>query len=482
MPESGATRRRFLAGAAAASGTTAASLLLPPNVRRALADPAPARGSFADIEHVVILMQENRSFDHYFGTLRGVRGFDDPDGLFRQPDPLNPDGYLLPFHLDTHRTNAQAIPSTSHAWTVQHQAWNNGRMDNWLPAHRAADGNTKGPYTMGYFTREDIPFQYALADAFTICDGYHCSVLGPTWPNRFMWISGTIDADGQFGGPSLETGNVPDGHFTWKTYPERLTDAGVSWKVYHSPGSATGFPPFSALKQYADATPGTPLFDQAMATSPVGQFEYDALNDQLPTVSWLLPPGPMDEHPANLPAAGATFVASKIDAIAANPEVWAKTVFILSYDENDGLFDHVVPPTPPAGTPGEFVSGTSPSGVHGGGLPAGLGFRVPCVVVSPWTVGGWVNSDVFDHTSQLRLLERITGVVEPNITDWRRQTVGDLTSVFRFNEGQIQPPTLPDTNGAYNLAQYEAGQLPKPVAPTTQEVPHQEPGHRPRVR
>ncbi|MGW4485338.1 alkaline phosphatase family protein [Amycolatopsis sp. NPDC004368] len=486
----GLTRRRLF-GAAAAGGLAAAAAVLPPNVRSALASPPPAGGHLRDIKHVVMLMQENRSFDHYFGTLSGVRGFDDPHALrlpggrsvFHQPDPTHPDGYLLPYRLNTKITAAQAIPSTSHAWSVQHSAWNDGKMDNWLSAHLAADGATKGPYTMGYFTREDIPFQYALADAFTICDAYHCSVLGPTWPNRYMWLSGTIDADGQFGGPSLETGKVPDGHFTFKTYPERLTEAGVSWKVYHSPGGATGLPPFNAIKAYADAEPGEPLYDQAIAPSPLGQFEYDALHDQLPTVSWLLPPSAMDEHPANLPAAGATFVAGKIDAIAANPEVWAKTVFILSYDENDGLFDHVVPPTPKPGTPGEFVTGTSPSGVKGAGLPTGLGYRVPCIVVSPWTAGGWVSSETFDHTSQLRLLEHVTGVRETNISDWRRRTVGDLTSVFRFHDASKHASVLPDTQGQYTLAQYEVAQLPKPAAPTGgQEVPHQERGHRPQVR
>ena len=184
-----------------------------------------------------------------------------------------------------------------------------------------------------------------------------------------------------------------------------------------------------------------------MAVQPLGQFEYDCLNDSLPTVSWILPPSGFDEHPAALPAAGATFVAGKIDAIAANPDVWAKTVFILSYDENDGLFDHVLPPTPPAGTPDEFVFKTSNTGVDGGGLPVGLGFRVPCIIVSPWTTGGYVNSETSDHTSQLRFLERITGVKETNISDWRRATVGDLTSAFRFNDFQ-DAPTLPDTQGA----------------------------------
>jgi phospholipase C len=147
------------------------------------------------------------------------------------------------------------------------------------------------------------------------------------------------------------------------------------------------------------------------------------------------------------------------------------------------MFDHVVPPTPKAGTPDEFVFKTSVTGVDGAGLPVGLGFRVPAIIVSPWTVGGWVCSELFDHTSQLRFLELITGVEETNISQWRRRTVGDLTSAFRFNEPRRHAPSLPGTNGQYNLSQLEASTLPMPVAPTSdQQMPSQEPGHRPQVR
>jgi phospholipase C len=327
------SRRRLLGSAAAVGGLTAAALALPANVRKALATPPPKNGRIRDIEHVVLLMQENRSFDHYFGTLSGVRGFSDPDAMklpdgrsvFQQPDPANPDGYLLPYRLNSRTTSAQAIPSMSHAWNVQHASWNNGKMDNWLPAHRAADGNTNGPYTMGYFTREDIPFQYALADAFTVCDAYHCSVLGPTHPNRYMWMTGTLDPNGEAGGPALDNG-AKAGTYSWKTYPERLIEAGVSVKFYHEPDSATGLPPIARMKQFQGLSTDSALYKATLAPSPTGQFEYDAMNDKLPTVSWILPPTEYDEHPARTPAAGATFVASKIDAIAANPDVWAKLV------------------------------------------------------------------------------------------------------------------------------------------------------------
>ena len=489
--ETGITRRRLFGSAAATGGMAAASLALPPNVRKALANPPfpPGKGRLSDIKHVVLLMQENRSFDHYFGTLRGVRGFGDPTAIrlpngrpvWYQPDPSNPDGYLLPYRLNTQISAAQAVPSLSHAWGPQHSAWDGGKMDNWVPAHQAADGATNGPYTMGYYTREDIPFQYALADAFTLFDAYHCSVMGPTGPNRTMWMSGTIDPNGLAGGPSLTTSGK-NGEFSWMTYPERLQAAGVSWKFYHETSGNTGINPLLFFKQYSDAQPGNPLHDNAIANSPAGSFEYDVAHDQLPTVSWILPLPKFNEHPNNSPAAGATFVASKIDALASNPEVWAKTVFILSYDENDGLFDHVVPPTPPAGTPDEFVTLTSQTGTAGDGLPIGLGFRVPCIIVSPWTVGGYVCSELADHTSQLKFLELITGVQEPNISAWRRQTVGDLTSAFRFNQPNLHPPALPDTNAQYNLAQYEIANLPMPAQPgQAQSMPVQEPGSRPRI-
>jgi phospholipase C len=198
-------------------------------------------------------------------------------------------------------------------------------------------------------------------------------------------------------------------------------------------------------------------------------------------VSWLWPGAGQNEHPnEGIPAAGAQFIAGKIDAIAANPEVWAKTVFIVVWDENGGLFDHVPPPTPPAGTPDEFVTRNSPTGIPGGGLPVGAGFRVGCIIVSPWTAGGWVCSEPFDHTSNLRFLEQVTGVQSPNISAWRRETFGDFTSAFRFHGNPAKPPVLPDTTGNLALAQYEIANLPAPAAPTTDQVaPTQARGHRP---
>lgn len=472
------TRRRLVTNAAQLASLAAASTLMPPNMQKLLAQTPSRTGTFQDIKHVVLLMQENRSFDHYFGTLAGVRGFGDlhapilSNGMsvFHQPDSENPKGYLLPFHLDSLSTSAQKIPSTSHAWAVQHRAWNGGRMDQWLPAHRAADG-AHGPYTMGYFKRADIPFHHALAEAFTICDAYHCSMMGPTWPNRLYWMTGMVDPDGRFGGPIIEN-QVPAQGLRWKTYAERLEEAGISWRVYQHGDKGQPHNLLSAFSQFMTAPPGSPLNTKGMPAASDGLFEYDALHDRLPAVSWLCPSPEASEHPAFMPAAGAEFIASKLDAIAANPDVWAKTAFILNYDENDGLFDHVPPPVPPEGTPQEFVDG----------LPIGAGFRVPCIIISPWTVGGWVCSQPFDHTSILQFLERFTGVREPNITAWRRKSFGDLTSAFRFNQPASKPPVLPDTSGMLHLAHYAAANLPLPTIPgAEQQIPVQEQGARRRI-
>src|SRR5215471_12721110 len=177
------SRRSFLKLTAGAAGLS----LLPPNLRAVLADQAPAKaGTIRDVEHVVIFMQENRSFDHYFGTLRGVRGFSDPRAItlpngkpvWFQP---NENKAVTPFRLDTGSTSAQCMKSLDHSWKGSHDLWKH--HDAWIP--------TKTEMTMGYFTRADLPFYCALADAFTICDAYYCSVFGPTNPNRLYLFSGT---------------------------------------------------------------------------------------------------------------------------------------------------------------------------------------------------------------------------------------------------------------------------------------------------
>jgi len=471
------SRRQLMASM---GGIVLASFALPPALRKALDNSPPALLSSAtkvapisDVKHVVVLMQENRSFDHYFGAMPGVRGFADPSvskDIFYQKDASNPEGYLLPFHADTTTTNAEQIPSSSHSWGPLHDSWDGGKMDAFVTAHIAADGEA-GQYTMAYFKRDDLPFQWALADAFTVCDGYHCSMLGPTWPNRLYLMTGQVDPAGANGGP-VYSNEVPSVGFSWETYPEMLTKAGVSWKVYQE-NDNYGMNVLEYFDQYQNASVSSPLYQNAMRFYQAGQFEYDAINDQLPTVSWIIPTSYQSEHPDYMPAAGADYVASKVNAIAANPDVWAKTVFVLIYDENDGFFDHVNPPTAPAGTAGEYIT------VDNVSAPIGLGFRVPCVIVSPWTVGGYVCHDTFDHTSVTRLIEQVTGVVNPNISAWRRQTVGDFTTALGTTpNGRV--PRLPATTAQLELAEKRTTEFGLPPIPgATQSFPVQGAGTKP---
>jgi phospholipase C len=507
------SRRRLLGGGAAVAGGAALAAFLPLSIRNAMAAGPTTPFDPSQVKHIVLLMQENRSFDHYFGTMPGVRGFSDPDAVnlpngnsvFKQPDLDNPDFYLEPFHVDTTTSGAAAVPSLSHAWQVQHASWNEGANDGWLRAHIASDRDTAGPFTMGYYNENDIPFHYALANAFTICDNYRCSVMGPTHPNRYMWQTGTVDPTGQAGGPALDNNATP-GTYSWTTPAERLTAAGVTWKCYQqSDNYGTNMlenmaqfvnaPKTSAMYQLAfgastlwgDGTPGG-IGDPAnptAASNPAMAFEEDCANGTLPTVSWLYPTSTASEHPSYLPAAGAQFIASKIEALAANEELWNSTVFILNYDENDGFFDHVVPETPDqAKYPEEFVHLPSPGGTPGGGWPVGSGFRVPCIIVSPWTVGGYVCSDLFDHTSVLQFVERVTGIVETNISAWRRDTFGDLTAAFQTtaNPAPSIPAAAPAATAAQLASQTTASKLPLPPFPgRTQNTASQASGSKPTI-
>jgi len=464
---SGIHRRRFLERAAATS-----ALMLAPPLARGLSSPArPSK--LSDIDHIIVLMKENRSFDHYFGSLAGVRGFDDPaatksDGssLFRQADARGRDGYVLPFRLDTQTTNAQRLHDLSHAWKAQHAAWNAGAMDNWIAAHRAADGRS-GPLTMGYLTRADLPFYYALADAFTICDGYHCSVFGPTDPNRFYLMTGTVDPSGEHGGPAI---NNEGRNYTWETYPERLEEAGISWHIYHDIDDY-GCNSCTYFAQFRDLPHKSELYDNAMRNRPFYELLWDLKTGNIPQVTWIVPPSTASEHPDYLSAAGEDHTSRILQALWSNPALWARTALILNYDENDGLFDHVAPPTPEPGTKDEFVNG----------LPIGLGFRVPCLVISPFSRGGYICSKTFDHTSVLRLIEVRFGVEAANLSRWRRDTCGDLTAAFSFGgPPRLDVPKLPETEQALAVAEENAMRLPPPDVPAEQTLPHQEHGTRPR--
>ncbi|GAA0906458.1 phosphocholine-specific phospholipase C [Virgisporangium aurantiacum] len=505
---SGMDRRTFMTMV----GAPAIGAAVPGHLDKALAIPANNRhGSIADVEHVIFFMQENRSFDHYFGTLRGVRGFADPHpvtlpsgrSVWHQP---NGSGELLPFRPPVRDLGQAYLPDPPHGWVDGHAAWNGGRFDRWVP--------NKGVVAMTYHVRADLPYQFALADAFTVCDNYHCSLLGPTDPNRYHMWTGWVGNDGTGGGPVVDNAELGYG---WSTYPERLERNGISWKVYQDIGNGldaagswgwTGDPfignygdnSLLYFHQYQNAVPGTPLADRAKTGTEIRadgrapeklltDFRADVAAGRLPQVTWIVAPEAYTEHPNWEPSYGAWYLSQVIDILAANPEVWSKMALFVTYDEEGGFFDHIVPPTPPptrehglstVDVTDEIFPGSAkyPTG------PYGMGIRVPMIVVSPWTRGGWVNSQLFDHTSLIRFLEaRFAGgrpdLVESNITPWRRAVAGDLTTAFDFRTpNRSRRVDLPDTDDFKPVDLTRQPDQP-PVPPADQRLPGQERGVRP---
>ena len=497
-------RRHFLDTGVRTLGAAAALSMFPPAIRKALAIDADKRtGSLQDVAHIVVLTQENRSFDHYFGSCSGVRGFADRFAI-----PVEGGSAVQPFHLDTQANFAlMRCAGAAHTWPDAQQAWANGKLNQWTQA--------KGAHSMGYFERSDIPFHYALADAFTLCDAYHCSFQGGTTPNRLFLWTGTNDPHAQGAGPAtfndiatLAPQNGRDS-YTWTTYPERLQAAGISWQVYQTIDDNYDDNPLAFFKVFRDAYAGVPGSSEqfrarACSTRNLDQLKADVLANALPQISWIVASERDSEHPAeSSPAQGAHYTARVLEALTANPEVWSRTVLILNYDENDGFFDHVPPPAVPSYTAwhpdpaqrhlagdssvdtcGEYhehlvsyrSSAQDQALLH---QPYGLGPRVPMLVISPWSRGGWVNSQVFDHTSVIRFMERRFGVMEPNISTWRRAVCGDLTSALDFSRvNRSGLPPLPATAAlAARARALPARTLPAiPVAPAT---PRQTPGTRP---
>ena len=560
-------RRQFLR----VLGTGTMATTLGANISKALAIPANNRtGTIKDVEHIVILTQENSSFDHHFGTLAGVRGFADPraarinlpttDGgtapasVFLQPctgsaeaapygvasasfgGPANGIPVLPPIRLNPavispglNSLGLTWLDGTGHGWTDGHAAWNLGANDGWVAAKQH-------PWTMAYMTREDIPYHYALADAFTVGDNYHCSIMGPTNPNRcYLWTGciGNVDylgaagTDGHGAGPIINNGLSPNGaYLAWETFPEVLQAAGVSWKIYQDIDGQTFAPDFGDygissfvgnytdnsvlyFAQYANAPVDSPLYLngctgtaldktlpattaaadtwKAWAETLFDQFRSDVKNGTLPQVSWICAPAGYTEHSSYPINYGAWYISQIFDILVSNPEVWSKTVFIINYDENDGGFDHLIPSAPPANSANgdstvdyhnEIVTTANPHG------PTGLGSRVPFLAISPWSKGGYVTSQVFDHTSTIQFIEKRFGVFERNISPWRRAVCGDLTSVFNFaspNDG-LEHLDLPSTDGYLptiaELAGNDSSSFPYSPANVIVGVPKQEKGIR----
>ncbi|MCX7207552.1 MAG: phospholipase C, phosphocholine-specific [Proteobacteria bacterium] len=505
-------RRSFLSFAAATAGTTVASGWLPGIIQQALAIPANnATGTIADVEHIVIFMQENRSFDHYFGSLSGVRGFDDPRAItlpsgkpvWYQPDANG--GHVLPFHFDAKNTSALSV-GTNHSWKGSQDTWQG--WDAWV--------KQKTPQTMGYFDRGDLPFYYALADAFTICDAYHCSIFGATDPNRMYSLTGTsqgwigsmgslynIDAAGYYNTDPKHDNldpNVTQSAPNWRTYAETLEANQVSWKVYqewdnYGDNYLAYFKNFRVNADGSALGSQSPLFQKARTHAAgsteanyagtkgdwlVNAFSEDIRNNRLPQVSWICAPNDYTEHSPNSPNAGENLTARLLAALVANPEVWSKTVFMLMYDENDGFFDHVPSDLAPLNdNMGKTTLADIGQYENYNGEPVGLGPRVPMLIISPWSKGGRVCSQLFDHTSKLRFLEewlvakgkKRSDVSCALISPWRRAVCGDLTSAFDFKRpNSTWPASVPKT------ANYrKVSGLPYPEPPANQTLPKQEP-------
>ncbi|MGZ4223968.1 MAG: phosphocholine-specific phospholipase C [Solirubrobacteraceae bacterium] len=508
------SRRRFLQLA----GGTVASTMLSDSIARALSIPANrATRSIRDIEYVVVLMQENRSFDHYYGVLRGVRGFGDPHPVTLpsgRPVWYQADGATVipPFRPDIgHNLALTFIEDLDHSWDGTHQMLNGGNWDQWLPA--------KTTTCMAHMDRSDLPFHYALADAFTVCDANSCSMLGPTDPNRYYMWTGWDGNDGKGGGPVIANDEIG---YDWTTYPERLQQAGISWKIYQDSGvglDAAGFWGWTSdpyvgnygdnsllyFHQYQNAAPGSALYERARTGTEVskggtgvdngyGFFEMladDVQHGRLPSVSWVVAPEAYTEHPAWPAGYGAWYTAQVLNALTSVPDVWSKTALLITFDENDGFFDHVVSPYPNVGDlagqstvplDNELFEGTAGTPGGSGGVVGryGLGVRVPLLVISPWSRGGWVCSETFDHSSLIRFLEARFGVHEPNITPWRRAICGDLTSAFDFESANDHLPPLPSVD-AYKPIN-PAPPAFHPAFPANGSVPLQEPGVRPSRR
>ncbi|PWR22813.1 phosphocholine-specific phospholipase C [Zavarzinia aquatilis] len=521
-------RRDFLKSAAALGGTAAAATVFPDTIRKALAiDAANGTKSIKDVQHIVVLMQENRAFDHYFGTFPGVRGFGDrftiprADGrtVFHQ---WNGERTILPYHLNSKKGNAQRVTGTPHTWPDAQAVWNHGRITDW-PLH-------KENQSMGYYKEAEVGFQFALANAFTLCDNYHCATHTGTFPNRVYHWTGTNGPTGTGNAVVINEmdnfGSKSKG-YAWKTYPERLQEAGVTWKVYQNLPDNFGDNPLAGFRQYRaahEAMGNTPLglpwipYVEAMdAKQPLykgvgntmplggllGQLELDVKNGKLPQVSWIVAPTLYSEHPAvSSPVQGAWYVQQALEILTADPEVWSKTVLIVNFDENDGFFDHVPSPTVfSRNEDGTAAGGTTMAenllgseyfthpAIEGAtsqpapdGRPYGPGPRVPCFVISPWSRGGWVASETFDHTSVLRFIEARFGVAESNISPYRRAIIGDLTSCFDFVNPNTSVPTLPTRSkisaDSIRVAQALRLQVKIP-AEADQTVPEQDIGIRP---
>jgi len=433
-------------------------------------------GSISDIEHVVLFMQENRAFDHYFGTMAGVRGFKDPNVQINDGTPVwnqmvgnltTKSKSLLPWDLNylggTWKTATQCMSAGSNGWDANHDALNGDKNDNWPVA------NT--PWSWGHFTRESIPNHFAIAEGYTVGDMYQESVIASTSPNRVSWVSGTINV--QPGSPpspdqggmyidNSETPGCEGDHLNcyplkWKTTPEYLQDLNVSWQVYQDSNNFDDNP-LAWFEQYQKAANGSDLQKKGLAYLGLSQFYKDAAAGTLPAVSYIIGPAELSEHTPYQPRDGAWLQQRIVDAVTKSP-AYKSTALLISYDETGGWGDHVTPYHSPSGTAGEWIE--DPYG-KAGYTYTGPGYRTPFYIISPWTRGGHVYGEHVDHSSQVMFLEKWLSAKgksfkQHEINAWRRANMADLTKAFDFSSPDLSIPNMPnvsypsvDSKGKYN--------------------------------
>ena len=351
-----------------------------------------------------------------------------------------------------------------------------GRINAWNTAREPS-------YGMSYFTRADLAYYYTLYDNFLVGDQYYQSTFTQTNPNRLHFFSGSNGLS--IGEQAVLDNTEPKPGFNWTTIAEILEEKNISWKVYQEFDNFddNAFQWFSKFQQ---SRPGDPLFDKGMIRYPsaIKEFSEDVTADVLPQVSWIIAPTSKSEHATNHPAAGEDFTANVLKVLEENPDVYKKTVFILNYDEGGQFFDHGYPFTPPMSA-NEGISTVSVEGEINTEVmttepaPIGLGFRVPLLIISPWTRGNLVLSEVLDHTSIIQFLEHKFDVECPNISPWRRAITGDLLNAFDWDSPDYSwPSDLPNTSDYVKDAWVECVSLPDPKIPEIQSMPTQEPGTR----
>jgi phospholipase C len=380
-----------------------------------------APSSPAVIDHVVVLMQENRSADHYLGRLHfeGQPHFDPEPPGSSNPDPTNPTGPPVKVF---HKTDYCEVTDLNHSWSGTHDEWDAGKMDGFTTANANALVDPTGARAMGYYDASDLPFYNALYNTFATGESYFSSVLGPTFPNRFYLLAGT-----SFG--HIRNDFPPAGGFEQRTIFNLLDEAHVTWKIYYAQF------PFGALFSYvANHAPGNVV--------PISQYYADAAAGQLPQVSFVdpiflgSPNVENDEHPPANVQVGERFVSDAIHALFTSPN-WSSSALFLTYDEHGGFFDRAAPP--PAPVPDDI-----PPMLQPGDVPAAFdryGIRVPAVVVSPYARSHFVSGVVHDHTSILRFIETRFGL--PALTN-RDANADPMLEFFDFSHAAFaQPPTLP---------------------------------------